>query len=125
MAALWLLGDIPKRGAKMHGSRECMVFEGQRLNYAEFNARINRLAHSLLSFAFDGSKHLAVLAENCPQFMEIYFAAAKAGYVTVPLNFRLANNELTHILKDSEAKILFYGSGYETIAREIAAAAGI
>jgi len=122
---LWLLGDIPKKGAKLHGSRECMVFEGQRLNYTEFNARINRLAHSLLSFAFDGSKHLAVLAENCPQFMEIYFAAAKAGYVTVPLNFRLANNELTHILKDAEAKILFYGSGYENIAREIAAAAGI
>ncbi|MCL6476951.1 MAG: long-chain-fatty-acid--CoA ligase [Peptococcaceae bacterium] len=120
-----VLGDIPRKGAKLYGNRECMVFEGRRLTYKELDERVNRLANHLLSLEIDGLRHIAVLAENCPQFMEICFAAAKAGYVTVPLNFRLANSELVYILKDSEAKAIFFGREYENTAREIAGGAGI
>jgi long-chain acyl-CoA synthetase len=119
------LGDIPRKGIRLYRDRECMVFEGRRLTYKELDDRVNRLANYLLSLKLDGFKHIAVLAENCPQYVEIYFAAAKAGYVTVPLNFRLSRNELTTILKDAEAKVLFFGQGYADTAREIARETGI
>ena len=120
-----VLGDIPRKGARLHGDRECIVFEGSRLTYKELDDRVNRLANYLLSLELDGFKHIAVLAENCPQYVEMYFAAAKAGCVTVPLNFRLARNELIPILKDAEAKVLFFGQGYADTAGEIAREVGI
>lgn len=120
-----VLGDIPRKGARLHGDKECLVFEGRRLTYKELNERVNRLANYLLSLGLDGFKHIAVLAENCHQYVEIYFAAAKAGCVTVPLNFRLAGNELVTILKDAEVKVLFFGQGYADTAGEIAREVGI
>ena len=56
---------------------------------------------------------LAVLAENAHKYFEIYFAAGKTGMSVTPLNFRLSDNELIHIINDSEATILFVGQGYE------------
>jgi long-chain acyl-CoA synthetase len=120
-----VLGDIPRKGARLHRDSECLVFEGKRLTYKELDERVNRLANYLLSLELNSFKHIAVLAENCPQYVEIYFAVAKAGYVTVPLNFRLAPNELANILKDAEAKVLFFGQDYADTAREIAPGAGI
>lgn len=119
------LGDIPRKGVKLHRDRECLVFEGKRLTYQELDERVNRLANYLLSLKIEGFKHVAVLAENCRQYAEIYLAVAKAGYVTVPLNFRLAKSELVTILKDAEVKVLFFGQGYADTAGEIAPEAGI
>jgi long-chain acyl-CoA synthetase len=124
-SVMQVLGDISRKGIRLHRDRECMVFEGRRLTYKELDDRVNRLANYLSSLGLDGFKHIAVLAENCPEYVEIYFAAAKAGYVTVPLNFRLSRNELTTILKDAEAKVLFFGQGYADTAREIAREVGI
>ena len=45
--------------------------------------------------------------------MEVYFAAAKAGMSVTPLNFRLSDNELIHIVNDSESVVYIAGDGYE------------
>jgi acyl-CoA synthetase (AMP-forming)/AMP-acid ligase II len=120
-----VLGDIPRKGARLYGERECIVFEGRHLTYKELDERVNRLANYLLSLQLESSKHIAILAENCYQYVEIYFAAAKAGYVTVPLNFRLAKSELVTILKDAEVKMLFFSQGYADTAREVGLKTGI
>jgi long-chain acyl-CoA synthetase len=119
------LGDIIRKGARHCGNKECLVFEGTHLTYAQVDKRVNRLANYLLSVDFSGYKHVAILAENCHQFVEIYFGSAKAGCVSIPLNFRLSRRELATILKDAEAKILFFGKGYADTAKEVACDAGI
>lgn len=120
-----LLGDIVQKGARLYGNKEAVLFEGTRLTYSELNQRVNKLANYLLSISLPDAKHVAILAENCYQYLEVYFAAAKSGHVVTPLNFRLAPVELVEIVKDAESKLLFYGRGYENIAREIAEQAGI
>lgn len=117
--------DIINKAAKLYGDREAVVFEGTRLSYNTLNTRVNKLANYLVSLNLPGAKHVAVLAENCHQYLEVYFAAAKSGHVVTPLNYRLSVGELIEIIKNAESKMLFYGQGYGDIAREIAAQTGI
>ena len=63
-----------------------------------------------------GDHRVAIMAENTYKYIEVYFGAAKAGLSVTPLNFRLSDSELTHIINNSEASVLFAGDGQETRA---------
>ncbi len=86
--------------------RKAIVDGTKSFSYAQFGERVSRLGHYLLSLDLDTGSVIAVLAPNCHEFMEAYYACAMLGVVIVPLNFRLAAAEIADILKDSEAKAL-------------------
>ena len=59
-----------------------------------------------------------MLDKNSDQFFELWFGAAKARDVLVPVNWRLAPPEIAYIVNDAEAEMLFVGEEYvETIER--------
>ena len=49
---------------------------------------------------------------NCNQYLEAYYAVAKLGAIFAPLNFRAKAEELTYMLNNCEAKVLFVGERY-------------
>jgi len=113
------LGDIARNGARTYPEAEALVFENTRLTYREIDNRTNRLANSLAKLGCKIGERVAILAENTHKYLEIYLGAAKAGLVTTPLNFRLSQEELVHILNDSEATLVLVGDGYEAIAVDL------
>jgi len=113
------LGDIPMKNAKRFPDDECVVFEGTRLAWREFNERINRLANGILARGYKPKEHIAVLLENCHQYLEIYYALAKLGMVTVPLNYRLSEKELAHIINHADAVALMAGGAYLETANNL------
>ena len=110
---MYTLAHLPRKGALHYPDRTAVVFENTRMTYKDLNERVNRLANALSSQGFRKGQRLAVLAENTHKYLEIYFAAAKLGMSITPLNFRLADPEITHILNDSESACLFVADGYE------------
>jgi len=106
------LGDIPIENARRFPEHEAVIFEGTRLNWKQFNERINRLSNGLYSMGFKPGDHIAAFLENCHQYMEIYYALAKNGLVTVPLNYRLSEKELTYIITHSGAVCLITGKRF-------------
>ena len=58
--------------------------------FKEWNERSCRLANALADMGMKKGDAFAVLAYNCVEWMEIYAAAAKGGFIGVPLMFRLA-----------------------------------
>ncbi len=114
-----LLGEMMARNARKFPSREALIYGDTRLNYTQLNARINRLAHALLDLGIKKSDKVAILAFNCNQFMETYFALAKIGGVAVPINFRLHPEEMTYILNQSDAKALIMGEAFVEVAKGI------
>ncbi len=110
---MYRLGDIPYYGAVHFSDREALVFEGARLTYKELNARVNRLANALVGLGCKKGDHLAVLADNCTKYMEIYFAAAKIGIAVCPQNYRLSDQELEYVINHGEATIFIVGDGFE------------
>src|SRR3954469_17867003 len=50
---------------------------------------------------------VALAMANCPQYVEIWYAAWHAGLTTVPMNSKLHPKELQYILDDSGARLCF------------------
>ena len=72
--------------------------------FPELDERTNKLANGLLGLGLEKGDKVAVLSNNCVEFMEIYLAAAKAGLVIVPINFRLTGSDMLYIIDNSEAR---------------------
>lgn len=89
------------------------------MTYRGLDERSNRLANALVAAGLARGETIGILAENTHKYMESYFAASKAGLVVTPLNFRLSDAELTHIINDAEVRLLLLGDRYEDVARRI------
>ena len=110
---MYTLGDIPRRSAILWPDKTAVVYENVRLTYRQLNERVNRLANALLSRGATKTDRLTVLSENTHKYFEVYFAASKIGLTVTPLNFRLADPEIEHIVRHSESTIFLVGDGYE------------
>jgi acyl-CoA synthetase (AMP-forming)/AMP-acid ligase II len=77
------------------------------LTYADAAAAANRVAARL-----EPGSRVAVLAKNSPRYAVLYFAAAKAGAVLVPLNWRLAPREWAGIVADARPSVLIAGEEF-------------
>ena len=100
---MYTLGDIPRKNALLFPDKEATVFKDKRLTHKELNERVNGLANALAEMGYVKGDRLTVLAENTHKYLEIYFAAAKLGMSVTPLNFRLSDTEIEHIVIDSES----------------------
>jgi len=92
--------------------RELLVFEGAKRTYAETEERVNRMGNALRSLGIQKGDRVGILQVNCPEYVEIYFAAARIGAIFVPLNFRAKREELSYMLANAEVKVLFTGNRY-------------
>jgi len=92
--------------------RDCIVFEGKRWTYTQTSERINKLANTLIKLGIEKGDRIGMLQVNCNQYVETYFASAKIGAIFVPLNFRAKTDELSYMIANAEARILFAGSRY-------------
>jgi acyl-CoA synthetase (AMP-forming)/AMP-acid ligase II len=117
------LSDIPRKWSRLAAEREALVFDEHRLSWRALDERIDRLAHALRALGIREGEHVAVLAFNHHRYVEMYYATSRAGNVIVPLNWRLAGEELRHILEDSEAVALFVDPEFWPIVQEIRGAA--
>jgi long-chain acyl-CoA synthetase len=116
---MYTLRDVSTRNATIFGDKVALIFEGSRVTYQELDDRVNRLANALIGLGCRKSDRLTILSENTHKYIEVYFAAAKAGMSVTPLNFRLSDKELVHIVNDSEAGVFIAGAGYEDRSLEL------
>jgi fatty-acyl-CoA synthase len=65
------------------------------------------LAGALRQAGIQAGDRVAFLGANCHRLLEAYYGVPEAGAVLLPLNIRLAPDELAFILNDSGATILF------------------
>ncbi len=107
MSRQLLLGELLARNARKFPSKEALIYKGKRLTYRQLDERANRLANAMISCGVKKGDKIATYLKNSQEIIEIYFAAAKAGAIAVPINFRLAPREIAFILNNSESKLLF------------------
>ena len=86
-----------------------LVYEGRRWTYAQWYARMGRLADALSQLGVRPSDRVAFYVDTSEQSVTTYFACQRLGAAAVPINFRLAPGEVAHILRDSGARVLVYG----------------
>ncbi len=66
------------------------IVEGERQwTYAQFNLRVNRMAHVLSALGIGRGERVAILSENRAEYLELTFAAAKLGAILCARKSRL------------------------------------
>lgn len=101
-----LIGDMLRRDARLFGRKVAVIEGSQRFRYSEVNSRVNRLANGLLQLGLKKGEKVAFIGKNCHEFVEYYFALAKSGLVSVPVNARFSINEVAYIVNHSESVAL-------------------
>jgi acyl-CoA synthetase (AMP-forming)/AMP-acid ligase II len=76
------------------------------LTYAQLDAKSNQGAHLLRGLGLQTGDHIALLMENRLEFMEICWAAQRAGLYYTPISRFLKPDEIAFILADSGAQVL-------------------
>ena len=95
------IGDFTLRNARLRGEHPAIVFEDRVITHAAFAQKACRLANALISLGVRHGDRVAILAQNCPEFMEVYAAGEIGGWITVTINYRLAPAEIAYIIGDS------------------------
>ena len=114
-----VIGDLATQCARRYPRKQATVFQEHRQTFLQFNQRVNSLVESFHRLGLTRESKIGVYSRNCPEVLEILFAAAKAGIVYVPFNFRLAPAELKVVINDAEIDVLFVGSAFQDIIASI------
>lgn len=117
------LGGYLTRSATFWPDREALVCGSARWTYRQLEAESNRLASALLARGLAPGQAVGTYAANSGELVVTEMALSKGGFVRVPVNARLGGDELAHILRDAEVRVLFVDPAHaETAAAAIARA---
>ena len=112
-----LVGDILHNSAIRAPDRVALIGRGERLTYAEFEERANRLANALLDLGLDKGAKVAILSTNRPEYAIAYFAIAKTPYISAHCSTRSIASELTYVLNRTEAEVLILEADFAPVVK--------
>jgi fatty-acyl-CoA synthase len=95
------------RATRLFGKNTAVVCEDSRFTYAEFGERVERLANALVDLGVKPGDRVAYLGFNCHRLLECYYGILKMGAILLPLNIRLATQDIEYILNDAEPVVVF------------------
>ncbi|EYF06607.1 acyl-CoA synthetase [Chondromyces apiculatus] len=110
-----LFGDWLGRRAQLSPGRLALIdtLRGETaITYRDWNLQTNRTAHLLQREGIRRGDRVAVLAKNCVEQLDLWFACGKLGAILQPLNWRLTPHELASLLGRSRPALLVYGPDF-------------
>lgn len=119
MSRQLLLGELIRRGAHKTPDMVAFVYENERLTYKQLEERTLHLAGWLQEKGIEIGDKVGIISKNNMEFIEVMFGIALTCGVSVPINFRLAPEEYSYIINNSDTKILFIEDEYQEMIGSI------
>ena len=113
------IGDVIRFQAQERGDQVAFTFEGDELTYGQLHLNSNRAANGLIALGVKPGDRVAYMGKNSHIYFEILAGVAKVGAVMTPINWRLAPPEVSYIVNDCQARILFIGPEFTELMRQI------
>lgn len=92
--------------------------EWREITYAEFLTRVRQAAELLGRAGVEPGDRVALFHENAVVWPVIYFGIVGLGATAVPIDAKLKQQEVAHILRDAEAKVLLAAARLYPTIRE-------
>lgn len=92
------MGDGLRRNAGKFPAKVAVKDRFREISYGELNARVNQLAHGLLSLGVQKGDAVALSVGNRIEHLEVIFATAKIGALAIPLDVKWKALELASVL---------------------------
>ncbi|GHE03038.1 acyl-CoA synthetase [Allgaiera indica] len=99
-----------RRAADIFATRPALVYGGTRRTYAEYAARVSRLASGLAARGVRPGDVVATLLPNIPAQAEAHFGVPAAGAVLNAINTRLDVETVAYIFGHGGAKLVLVDS---------------
>ena len=102
LATIWesIADRLPGEIALIHGA--------VRRSWRDFEQRAACFAAALAAGGIRAGQTVAIDMYNCPEYLEVFFAALKIRAVPANVNYRYLDEELHQLLEQSEAAALVY-----------------
>ena len=119
MSSRVTIPDVLNRTCSLVPDKTAVKFDNRELSYRLLAERAARVAN-LLRYELEVTvgARFGLLARNTAEFPEIYFGAALAGCVCVPINYRLSSREVGYILADAAANVLIADTRLENLVEQ-------
>lgn len=104
--------QAPTRVALREGDRQ--------MTFAGLEALTAKIVAALLAAGLTKGDRIAWLGKNSDLYFALFYGAARVGIVMVPVGWRLSPAEISYMVKDAGARLMFTGSGFDEAARAMA-----
>jgi len=100
------LRELWERSSRF-AERDYLVYENERLTYAQAHERVRSLAAYLVEeLGVTKGERVAIAMRNYPEWPIAFWASVSIGAIAVPLNAWWKSDELAYALEDSESRVL-------------------
>ena len=100
-----VIGQVVADKAKLYGDRIFLQFEDRTISYRDMDRLSNRIANGLADLGVTQGMHVALMLDNKPEIILLYFALAKLGAVAVPVNTAAKGELLAYYLNQSDCQV--------------------
>lgn len=111
------LKQMLSESAEMFAERPAFLIKKEKgapyseIKYKQLKHDVDALGTTLLQMGLEGQK-IAVIGENCYEWVVAYYAAANGTGVVVPLDKELSQEEIFTLLQIADCKAIFYTKAY-------------
>lgn len=107
-------GMLVDVGAQRWGKRVAVYHyeTGAAITYEEVRDMANRVGNGLLRIGVRPGDRVAILMDDCPEWVYSFFGTLKTGAIVSPLNTLLSEADYAAFLSDMRASALFVGASY-------------
>lgn len=106
------LGTKLKKNADEFPDKAAIIFNDKTTTYKELNERAARFGNAMKALGLKPQDRVAVILRNRMEFSEIIYGLVKAGMVLVPVNWRLAPEEMQYVIDNSDACAVVVGDEF-------------
>lgn len=110
-----IIDDLLRRNAKRYPTQLAVKYGHFSITWQELDARATLIASNLATIPKKTST-IAILMENNPVYITLYFAIARAGLISVPLNYKLTFDELSQVVKQVNPQLIICSENYREAA---------
>ena len=113
----------PSLHARTHGDKPAHIMgaSGETVTYAELDRRSNQGAQLFRKLGLQVGDVIAIFMDNNARYLEITWAAQRAGLYYACISSKLTVDEVAYILEDCGAKALVVSPSSEAVAEQVAA----
>ncbi|MBN1654462.1 MAG: AMP-binding protein [Deltaproteobacteria bacterium] len=99
--------DLLEQKARERNDNRFLRFYERAFSLRDINQQSNRVAHRLKSYGAGPGQTAAIMMENSPEWLIVFYATQKLGMCAVPVPTGITGDDLSSILLDTETRFLF------------------
>ncbi|OWU85917.1 acyl-CoA synthase [Oceanicola sp. 22II-s10i] len=98
--------DLVRKYAFLTPDKIATHFEGRDFTWTQFRDRIHGMGQALTGLGVGVGDRVAYLGHNSHWLVEMYYAPCAIGAISVPINYRLSEDEMADLIADCTPEVL-------------------